>query len=188
MPRRWIPDRYRLIEGACRHLVSDRMDLTGARWSLAGAEAVLRLRALRSSGDFDEYWRFPRAVRDERNHASRYADGKVVPSKAATSSASSEMSPYHYETCQTHRSKRAAPTSGTTIAEAPVNVAPVTPYFRLVVSRLHATAPIPSSPCAATNHRPLTPPLNLRSLRSPSGLPAQPQIPLHSSGHIVILL
>ena len=31
------------------------------------------------------------------------------PSKAATSSASSEMSPYHYETCQTHRSKRAAP-------------------------------------------------------------------------------
>ena len=47
-----------VIEGACRHLVSDRMDLTGARWSLAGAEAVLRLRALRSSGDFDEYWRF----------------------------------------------------------------------------------------------------------------------------------
>ena len=43
-----------VIEGACRHLVSDRMDLTGARWSLAGAEAVLRLRALRSSGDFLE--------------------------------------------------------------------------------------------------------------------------------------
>ncbi len=44
-----------VIEGACRHLVKDGMDVTGARWSLAGAEAVLHLRALRSSGDFDEY-------------------------------------------------------------------------------------------------------------------------------------
>ena len=72
-----------VIEGACRHLVSDRMDLTGARWSLAGAEAVLRLRALRSSGDFDEYWRFHEQCEYERNHASRYADGKVVPVKGA---------------------------------------------------------------------------------------------------------
>ncbi len=55
------------------------MDLTGSRWSLAGAEAVLRLRALRSSGDFDEYWRFHEQREYERNHASRYADGKVVP-------------------------------------------------------------------------------------------------------------
>ena len=31
-----------IIEGACRHLVKDRMDLTGARWSLDGAEGVLR--------------------------------------------------------------------------------------------------------------------------------------------------
>ena len=41
-----------VIEGACRHLVKDRMDLTGARWGLEGAEAVLKLRALRSNGDF----------------------------------------------------------------------------------------------------------------------------------------
>ena len=68
-----------VIEGACRHLVSDRMDLTGARWSLAGAEAMLRLRALRSSGDFDKYWRFHEQREYERNHASRDADGKVVP-------------------------------------------------------------------------------------------------------------
>jgi hypothetical protein len=32
------------------------MKLTGARWSLIGAEAVLRLRALRASDDFDAYW------------------------------------------------------------------------------------------------------------------------------------
>jgi hypothetical protein len=47
-----------VIEGAFRHVVKDRMDLTGARWSLAGAEAILRLRSLRASGDFDEDWRF----------------------------------------------------------------------------------------------------------------------------------
>jgi hypothetical protein len=42
-----------VIEGACRHLVNDRMAITGARWRLRTAEAVLRLRAVRSSGDFD---------------------------------------------------------------------------------------------------------------------------------------
>ena len=34
-----------IIEGACRHLVKDRLDLTGARWGLQGAEAILKLRA-----------------------------------------------------------------------------------------------------------------------------------------------
>src|SRR5205807_2218534 len=48
-----IPMATGVIEGTCRHLVEDRMNLTGARWSLTGAEAVLRLRALRSSDDFD---------------------------------------------------------------------------------------------------------------------------------------
>jgi hypothetical protein len=49
---------------------------TGARWSLEGAEAVLRLRALRASGDFDD-WQFHVAKEYERNHKSRYADGEV---------------------------------------------------------------------------------------------------------------
>lgn len=31
------------------------MDITGARWTVHGAKAVLRLRALRSSGGFDEH-------------------------------------------------------------------------------------------------------------------------------------
>jgi hypothetical protein len=44
-----------VVEGACRHLVRERMECSGARWSLAGAEAVLKLRALRMSGDWDEY-------------------------------------------------------------------------------------------------------------------------------------
>jgi len=45
-----------VIEGACRHLVKDRLDITGARWGLPGAEAILKLRAVRSNGDLDAYW------------------------------------------------------------------------------------------------------------------------------------
>ncbi len=47
-----------VIEGACRHLVNDRRSITGTRWKLDRAEAVLRIRALRSSGDRYEYWEF----------------------------------------------------------------------------------------------------------------------------------
>ncbi len=47
-----------VIEGACRHLIADRLNLGGARWGLDGAEAILTLRAVISNGDFEEYWRF----------------------------------------------------------------------------------------------------------------------------------
>lgn len=59
------------------YLVQDRMGRTGAAWSAAGAEAVLRLRALRTSGDFDDYWQFHLAKEHERKHQSRYAHGDV---------------------------------------------------------------------------------------------------------------
>ena len=73
-----LPIATGVIEGACRYLVQDRMGRTGARWSLEGAEAVLRLRALRTSGDFDDYWQFHLAKEHERTHQAQYADG-VVP-------------------------------------------------------------------------------------------------------------
>jgi len=69
-----------VIEGACRHLVCDRMDGV-ARWSLKGAEAVLRLRAIRSSGDFNAYWDYHVKQEYQRNHVNQYADGKVIPIK-----------------------------------------------------------------------------------------------------------
>ncbi len=68
-----------VIEGACRHLVKDRMEVTGAKWRLPGAEAVLRLHALRSSNDFDEYWDFHEACEYKRNHQDLYAGGVVPP-------------------------------------------------------------------------------------------------------------
>lgn len=55
-----------MIEDACRYLVQDRMGRTGARWSFTGAEAILRLRALRTSGDFDDYWQFHLARENEQ--------------------------------------------------------------------------------------------------------------------------
>ncbi|HEY4887815.1 MAG TPA: ISKra4 family transposase [Candidatus Dormibacteraeota bacterium] len=70
-----------VIEGACRHLVKDRMDITGARWGLAGAEAILTLRALITNGDFDQYWTFHLAQEHRRVHAAGYALG-VIPAPA----------------------------------------------------------------------------------------------------------
>jgi hypothetical protein len=61
-----------IIEGACRHIVKDRMDLTGARWGLAGAEAILTLRTLVSNGDFDEYFRYHLDQELKRVHRARY--------------------------------------------------------------------------------------------------------------------
>ena len=47
-----------VIEGACRHLIADRLNLGGCRWGLDGAEAILTVRAVIANGDFEEYWRF----------------------------------------------------------------------------------------------------------------------------------
>jgi hypothetical protein len=53
-----MPIASGIIEGACRHLIQDRLGITGARWDLPGADAVLKLRALQTSGDWEVYWRF----------------------------------------------------------------------------------------------------------------------------------
>jgi hypothetical protein len=66
-----------IIEGACRHLVKDRLDLTGSRWGLEGAESILKLRALRSNGDFTEYWRFHLDNEQHRVHEARYANERI---------------------------------------------------------------------------------------------------------------
>ena len=63
-----------VIEGACRHLVQDRMGITGARWSLDGAQAMLWLRAINASGDTDAYWAWHITQEHQRNHLSRYKD------------------------------------------------------------------------------------------------------------------
>lgn len=54
------------------------MDITGTRWGLDGAGTILKLRAIHSNGDFDEYWRYHLAQERRRLHESRYANG-VIP-------------------------------------------------------------------------------------------------------------
>ena len=64
-----------VIEGACRHLIGDRTGITGARWSVPGAQAILQLRAITASGDLDGYWNHHITQERQRNHLSRYQPG-----------------------------------------------------------------------------------------------------------------
>jgi hypothetical protein len=76
LARGW-PIATGVIEGACRHLVKDRMDITGARWGLDSTEAVLKLRALISNGDLDAYWSYHLGQEHQRVHKARYANNTV---------------------------------------------------------------------------------------------------------------
>lgn len=62
-----LPIATGVIEGACRHLVQDRMGITGACWDLPMAEAVLRLRALSSSAHWEAYVAFHLRCEHNRN-------------------------------------------------------------------------------------------------------------------------
>ena len=57
-----------VIEGACRHLVKDRFERAGMRWSLVGAQVLLDLRAVFLNGDWDDFQRFRR----QKAHQQRY--------------------------------------------------------------------------------------------------------------------
>jgi hypothetical protein len=61
-----------LIEGAARWIVKDRLEVTGARWGLDSAEAVLKLRALHGTGDLGDYLDYHFQQEKHRNHDSRY--------------------------------------------------------------------------------------------------------------------
>ncbi len=66
-----------VIEGACRHLVADRFEITGARWSLRTAEGILKLRALRSSDDWELYQAFHKKQEWKRNHLQRFHESEM---------------------------------------------------------------------------------------------------------------
>jgi len=57
-----------VVEGACKNLVKDRMERSGMRWTLPTAEAMLKLRAVYLSDDFEAYWRFHVAREHVRLH------------------------------------------------------------------------------------------------------------------------
>jgi hypothetical protein len=55
-----------VIEGACRHLVKDRCELSGMRWTLKGVENLLRLRAVAVNNHWEDYQRFHQQQRYQR--------------------------------------------------------------------------------------------------------------------------
>jgi hypothetical protein len=63
-----------VIEGACRHLVKDRCELSGMRWSQNGAENLLRLRAVAENHDWDDY----HAYRKQQRHLRLYGSLPLV--------------------------------------------------------------------------------------------------------------
>ncbi len=80
---RGMPIASGVIEGACRSLVKDRMDITGARWGLSGAEAVLKLRALRASGDLNDYLDFHARQELQRNHLDKFDEHELLELRTA---------------------------------------------------------------------------------------------------------
>ena len=78
LARGW-PIATGVIEGACRHLVKDRCELSGMRWTIAGAEALLHLRCVHENGDWDAYHAFRRHQRHQRLYALPYPDDAATP-------------------------------------------------------------------------------------------------------------
>jgi hypothetical protein len=63
-----------VIEGACRHFVKDRCELSGMRWTQTGAENLFRLRAVAENGDWDDYHLFRKRQRHARLYHQPYPD------------------------------------------------------------------------------------------------------------------
>jgi hypothetical protein len=63
-----------VIEGACRHLVKDRMERSGMRWSMSGAQAMLDLRSTYLNGDWDDFTK----SRIKREAARLYPNSKFL--------------------------------------------------------------------------------------------------------------
>jgi hypothetical protein len=57
-----------VIEGACRHVIGQRMKGSGRRWNDAGAEAMARLRAIECSHRWDRFWEERQRLQTGRSH------------------------------------------------------------------------------------------------------------------------
>lgn len=69
--RQGYPIASGVIEGACRHVIKDRMEQGGMRWSLAGAQAMLHVRSVCASSVWDEFNSWRQAEQAQRVHPHR---------------------------------------------------------------------------------------------------------------------
>ena len=73
------------IEGACRHFVKDRFELSGMRWLQTGAENLLRLRAVAENDDWDAYYTYRREQRQLRLYGQPASNLQPLESQAINS-------------------------------------------------------------------------------------------------------
>ena len=73
--RGWLQAGYPIasgvIEGACRHVIKDRMEQGGMRWTLAGAEAMLHVRSVCASSEWEDFGSWRQAEEAKRIHPHR---------------------------------------------------------------------------------------------------------------------
>jgi hypothetical protein len=74
-----------VVEGACGHLVQDRLEPSGRRWTQGGAQAVLDLRAVRLNGHWEADWAFHRHPQHQR------LDGRIAPAPALAEARALEL-------------------------------------------------------------------------------------------------
>jgi hypothetical protein len=79
LARGW-PISTGVVEGACGHLVKDRVERSGMRWTKSGAQAILELRAVRVNDDWNAYHCFRRQCQHQRFYGSHSS----VPAAAET--------------------------------------------------------------------------------------------------------
>jgi hypothetical protein len=73
------------IEGACRHFVKDRFELSGMRWLQTGAENLLRLRAVAENDDWDAYYTYRREQRQLRLYGQSVSNMQPLEAQAINS-------------------------------------------------------------------------------------------------------
>lgn len=67
-----------VIEGACRNLINDRLELTGMSWTPQGAESVIRLRAVQINKDWDAFWKYRRMSERRRLYGVAHSMGSEI--------------------------------------------------------------------------------------------------------------
>lgn len=72
-----------VIEGACRHVVKDRMERSGMRWTRTGAQSMLELRCIYLNGDWEEYMKFHIAQETRRLYPWRGANDDNLAAQVA---------------------------------------------------------------------------------------------------------
>jgi len=73
-----------VIEGACRHLVKDRCELSGMRWTKPGAQQLLHLRCVSENGDWEAFHAFLRGQRlSEQYGREPHSEGSSEPTAPA---------------------------------------------------------------------------------------------------------